>query len=99
MDLMEKIVSLCKRRGFVFPTSEIYGGLISSYDYGPQTKLLGAFEYDDILKYENIIVIDDDTIYSKHLIEQYEINFQDIQKTVYSPGSKKIKRNRSNTYR
>lgn len=32
---MEKIVSLCKRRGFVFPTSEIYGGLISSYDYGP----------------------------------------------------------------
>ncbi|MDP1743223.1 MAG: glycine--tRNA ligase [Candidatus Amesbacteria bacterium] len=34
-NLMEKIVSLCKRRGFVFPTSEIYGGLISSYDYGP----------------------------------------------------------------
>lgn len=32
---MEKIVSLCKRRGFVYPTSEIYGGLISSYDYGP----------------------------------------------------------------
>lgn len=34
-DLMEKIVSLCKRRGFVYPTSEIYGGLVSSYDYGP----------------------------------------------------------------
>ncbi len=32
---MEKIVSLCKRRGFVFPGSEIYGGLGSSYDYGP----------------------------------------------------------------
>lgn len=32
---METIVSLCKRRGFVFPTSEIYGGLMSSYDYGP----------------------------------------------------------------
>ncbi|MDD5732062.1 MAG: glycine--tRNA ligase [Patescibacteria group bacterium] len=32
---MEKIVSLCKRRGFVFPNSEIYGGLASSYDYGP----------------------------------------------------------------
>jgi glycyl-tRNA synthetase len=31
---MEKIVSLCKRRGFVFPSSEIYGGLGSSYDYG-----------------------------------------------------------------
>ena len=32
---MEKIVSLCKRRGFVFPGSEIYGGLGSTYDYGP----------------------------------------------------------------
>lgn len=34
-DLMEKIVSLCKRRGFVFPGSEIYGGLANSWDYGP----------------------------------------------------------------
>ncbi|MBI2083452.1 MAG: glycine--tRNA ligase [Deltaproteobacteria bacterium] len=32
---MEKIVSLCKRRGFVFPGSEIYGGLSNSWDYGP----------------------------------------------------------------
>ena len=32
---MEKIVSLCKRRGFIFPSSEIYGGLANSYDYGP----------------------------------------------------------------
>jgi glycyl-tRNA synthetase len=31
---MEKIVSLCKRRGFVFPSSEIYGGLAAIYDYG-----------------------------------------------------------------
>ena len=34
-NLMEKIVSLCKRRGFVFPSSEIYGGFSSTYDYGP----------------------------------------------------------------
>ena len=34
-NLMEKIVSLCKRRGFVFPGSEIYGGLAGTYDYGP----------------------------------------------------------------
>jgi len=34
-DLMEKIISLCKRRGFVFPGSEIYGGLANSWDYGP----------------------------------------------------------------
>jgi len=32
---LEKIVSLCKRRGFVFPSSEIYGGLAAIYDYGP----------------------------------------------------------------
>jgi len=34
-DLMSKIVSLSKRRGFVFPASEIYGGIGSSWDYGP----------------------------------------------------------------
>ena len=33
--VMEKIVSLCKRRGFVFQSSEIYGGLGSVWDYGP----------------------------------------------------------------
>ena len=32
---MEKIVSLCKRRGFVYPGSDIYGGLANTYDYGP----------------------------------------------------------------
>jgi glycyl-tRNA synthetase len=32
---MEKIVSLCRRRGFIFPSSEIYGGLSSCWDYGP----------------------------------------------------------------
>ncbi|MAF65413.1 MAG: glycine--tRNA ligase [Planctomycetes bacterium] len=33
--LMDKIVSLCKRRGFIFPASEIYGGIGNTYDYGP----------------------------------------------------------------
>jgi len=37
---MDKIVSLCKRRGFVFPSSEIYGGLGSSYDFGHYGVLL-----------------------------------------------------------
>jgi glycyl-tRNA synthetase len=32
--LMEKIISLCKRRGFIYPGSEIYGGLAGTYDYG-----------------------------------------------------------------
>jgi len=32
---MEKIVALCKRRGFIFQSSEIYGGLQGFWDYGP----------------------------------------------------------------
>jgi len=34
-NLMEKIVSLCKRRGFIFQSSGIYGGLSNTWDYGP----------------------------------------------------------------
>jgi len=34
-DKMTKIISLAKRRGFIFPGSEIYGGLANTYDYGP----------------------------------------------------------------
>ncbi len=34
-ELFDKIVNLCKRRGFVFPSAEIYGGFRSTYDYGP----------------------------------------------------------------
>jgi glycyl-tRNA synthetase len=37
---MDKIVSLCKRRGFIFPGSEIYGGLAGMWDYGPCGSLL-----------------------------------------------------------
>ena len=34
-DRMEKIVALCKRRGFVYSGSDIYGGLANTWDYGP----------------------------------------------------------------
>src|SRR3954470_10257670 len=34
-DLTELVVNLCTRRGFVFPSAEIYGGFRSTYDYGP----------------------------------------------------------------
>jgi glycyl-tRNA synthetase len=34
-ELLQKVVSLCKRRGFIFQSSEIYGGLKSAYDFGP----------------------------------------------------------------
>ncbi|MHB8263870.1 MAG: glycine--tRNA ligase [Acidimicrobiales bacterium] len=37
---MERVVNLCKRRGFIFPSAEIYGGFRSTYDYGPLGVLL-----------------------------------------------------------
>ena len=39
-DLMERIVNLCKRRGLVYPSSDIYGGFRSTWDYGPLGVLL-----------------------------------------------------------
>jgi len=45
-DLMEKIVSLCKRRGFIYQSSEIYGGVEALWDYGP----LGAILKNNIRK-------------------------------------------------
>jgi glycyl-tRNA synthetase len=39
-DLFEQVVNLCKRRGFVYPSAEIYGGFRSTYDYGPVGVLL-----------------------------------------------------------
>src|SRR3989338_7473340 len=38
--VMDSVMSLCKRRGFVFAGSEIYGGLANTYDYGPVGVLL-----------------------------------------------------------
>lgn len=62
-DIMTKIVSLCKRRGFVFQSSEIYGGLKSCYDYGPlgvELKRNIASEWWRSMVYEreNVVGID-----------------------------------------
>ncbi|MCU1494359.1 MAG: glycyl-tRNA synthetase [Acidimicrobiaceae bacterium] len=38
--LFDAVVNLCKRRGFVFPSAEIYGGIRSTYDYGPLGALM-----------------------------------------------------------
>jgi glycyl-tRNA synthetase len=40
LNVMQKVISLAKRRGFIFPGSEIYGGLAGTYDYGPLGALL-----------------------------------------------------------
>jgi glycyl-tRNA synthetase len=65
---MDKIVSLCRRRGFVFPSSEIYGGLGSTYDYGHYGVLMknairGLWlrtmvqERDDIVALDSAIIL------------------------------------------
>ncbi|MFA6392951.1 MAG: glycine--tRNA ligase [Candidatus Paceibacterota bacterium] len=61
--LMEKIVSLCKRRGFIYPGSEIYGGLAGTFDYGPLGSLLKRNIEKSWIEYfvefkENIYLID-----------------------------------------
>jgi len=60
---MEKIISFCKRRGFIFPSSEIYGGFSSSYDFGPlgveMKKNLKRAWWDEMTKnHENIVGLD-----------------------------------------
>jgi glycyl-tRNA synthetase len=60
---MEKIVNLCKRRGFVFPSSEIYGGFASTWDYGPRgielkRNVREAWWRDMVTSRENIVGIE-----------------------------------------
>ncbi len=60
---MEKIISLCKRRGFVFPSSEIYGGFSAVYDFGPYGVELAnnikALWWEEMVqKNENIVGLD-----------------------------------------
>ena len=62
-DAMKKLVALCKSRGFVFQSSEIYGGLKSAYDYGPlgaelKRNLMGEWWRDMVTTRENVVGID-----------------------------------------
>lgn len=62
-NLMQAIVSLCKRRGFVFQSSEIYGGLKSAYDYGPlgvelKRNIAAEWWQDVVYKRENVVGLD-----------------------------------------
>jgi glycyl-tRNA synthetase len=62
-NLMAKIVSLAKRRGFIFPSSEIYGGFSSSYDFGPlgaemKNNIKQAWWDEMLKKQENIVGLD-----------------------------------------
>jgi glycyl-tRNA synthetase len=67
MDLMEKVISLSKRRGFIFPGSEIYGGLEAIWDYGPLGSLMKNNIKQEWLKRfvqerEDIVLIDASTL-------------------------------------
>jgi glycyl-tRNA synthetase len=62
-DVMKKLVALCKNRGFVFQSSEIYGGLKSAYDYGPlgaqlKKNLMDEWWRDMVTSRENVVGID-----------------------------------------
>jgi len=62
-DVMKKLVALCKRRGFVFRSSEIYGGLKSAYDYGPlgvelKRNLMNDWWREMVTTRENVVGID-----------------------------------------
>lgn len=61
--LMQKVVSLCKRKGFVFPSAEIYGGLRSCYDYGPlgtelKRNILGEWWRSTVHEREDVVGIE-----------------------------------------
>ena len=63
MDLNQKIISLCKRRGFIFPSSEIYNGIGGIYDFGPlgvelKNNIKKAWREEMILKHDNIVGLD-----------------------------------------
>ncbi len=62
MDLLSKIVSLSKRRGFVFPSSEIYGGIQGFYDFGPlgveMKNNIKRLWWDWMLSHDNVVGID-----------------------------------------
>jgi len=60
---MDKVVALCKRRGFIFPSSEIYGGVGSTYDYGHygvllKTNVKNAWWQAMLTERDDIVAID-----------------------------------------
>ena len=72
MDLMEKIVALCLNRGFIYPSSEIYGGIAGFWDYGPlgvelRTNIKSAWwqtmvrERDDVVGLDSSIIANPET--------------------------------------
>src|SRR5688572_11123149 len=82
--VMEKLVSLCKRRGFIFPGSEIYGGLNGTWDYGPLgvellRNIRNAWWQDNVTMREDIVGLDAAIIMNRTVWQAsgHETNFTD----------------------
>ncbi len=83
-DLMEKIVSLAKRRGFIFPSSEIYGGINGFWDYGPlgvelKRNIKDAWWQDIVHSRDDIVGLDCSIIMNPKVWEAsgHVVNFND----------------------
>ena len=67
-NLMEALVSLCKRRGFIFPSSDIYGGLNGFFDYGPlgvemKNNIKAAWWRDFVQRRDDMVGLDSSIIH------------------------------------
>lgn len=83
-DLMEKLVALCKRRGFIFQSSEIYGGINGFWDYGPlgvelKRNVKEAWWEDVVRKRDDIVGLDCSIIMNPKVWEAsgHVVNFND----------------------
>ena len=83
-DLMDKLVALCKRRGFIFQSSEIYGGLGGFWDYGPlgvelKRNVKDAWWADIVRKRDDIVGLDCSIIMNPKVWEAsgHIVNFND----------------------
>lgn len=81
---IEKIVSLCKRRGFIFQSSEVYGGLGSTWDYGPlgvemKRKIKNFWWQNIVTSRENVVGMDASILMHPKVWEasQHVQNFHD----------------------
>ena len=83
-DLMEKLVSLCKRRGFIFQSSEIYGGINGFWDYGPlgvelKRNIKNAWWEDIVQRRDDMVGLDCSIIMNPKVWEAsgHIVNFND----------------------
>ena len=83
-DLMDKLVALCKRRGFIFQSSEIYGGIGGFWDYGPlgvelKRNVKNAWWEDTVRKRDDVVGLDCSIIMNPKVWEAsgHIVNFND----------------------